>query len=133
MEMTSSVMRFALATYFMKRGKNFHPSPASELSWTSPTFEPILLECDDVENGGATQDFANLVSTHVSKLRQFLVEQRLHDWSRGVVELREYVISKTLVTSLVTVLVTLLQRHEPNAVCIVQSKVATVKSHYAIG
>ncbi|CAI5701038.1 hypothetical protein KXD40_008623 [Peronospora effusa] len=120
MEMTSSVMRFALATYFMKRGYGFHhPSQSSELSWTSPTFEPIRIECDDVENG-LNQEFSNLVSTHVSNLRQLLVEQRLHDWSRGVVELREYVISNKLVTSLVTLLVKLLKRHEPNAVCIVQ-------------
>ncbi|CAI5740429.1 unnamed protein product [Peronospora destructor] len=119
MEMTSSVMRFALATYFMKRGYVFPPSQASELSWTSPTYKPMIIEYDDVEIG-SNEEFTNLVFTHVSNLRQLLVEQRLHDWSRGVVELREYVITNKLVTSLVTLLVTLLKRHEQNAVCIVQ-------------
>ncbi|CAH0474061.1 unnamed protein product [Peronospora belbahrii] len=119
MEMTSSVMRFALATYFMKRGCDSYRLQASNVAWSSTTHEPIRVECDAIEIE-SSQEFSNIVSTHVLKLRQLLVDQRLQDWSRGVLELRDYVTTNGLVTSLMTLLFKLLERQEQDAVCIVQ-------------
>ncbi|KAL4100559.1 hypothetical protein PRIC1_008351 [Phytophthora ramorum] len=58
--------------------------------------------------------------THVSNLRQLLVEVRFQEWSSGIAELREYVAANGLVGSLVAVLVKMIKRQEQDAVCIVQ-------------
>lgn len=90
MEMTGSVMRFALATYFMKRTGSSHESPAHIASAWS--YAPSIAgsdasgeeeECEDVDS-----DFSSVVSTHVSNLKQLLDENRFQEWSGGVAELR---------------------------------------------
>ncbi|CAI5728327.1 unnamed protein product [Hyaloperonospora brassicae] len=126
MEMTSSILRFALATYFMKHsGRPFPYHVHDTSSWPSasstssfcPT--PTAALCREDENELSSK-FSDVVSTHMSNLRQLLVEQRLEEWSKGVMELREYVATNGLVGAFVTLLVELLERHEQDAVSIVQ-------------
>ncbi|KAG6574677.1 uncharacterized protein IUM83_10812 [Phytophthora cinnamomi] len=127
MEMASSVMRFALATYFMKRGGSSHCSSKPDLSsWSSQSLEPSMAPSDfsgDEEDGeDVDPDFHCLVSTHVSNLRQLLVQQRFREWSNDIAELREYVADQQLLGSLVAVLVTMIRTQEQDAVCIVQGR-----------
>ena len=127
MEMTSSILRFALATYFMKHsGRPFPYHVHDTSSWTSsasatssicPT--PTAALCQEDENELSSK-FSDVVSTHMSNLRQLLVEQRLEEWSKGVMALREYVATNGLVGAFVTLLVELLERQEQDAVSIVQ-------------
>uniref|UniRef100_A0AAV1SZE4 Uncharacterized protein n=1 Tax=Peronospora matthiolae TaxID=2874970 RepID=A0AAV1SZE4_9STRA len=127
MEMTSSVMRFALATYFMKQSGRSCPSEVYDTSsWAlssspSSTFgtppTPALCPEDETE---LSPEFSDVVSTHLSTLRKLLVEQRLQEWSEGIMGLREYVATNGLVEALVTLLVRLLEKQEQDAVSIVQ-------------
>ncbi|GMF11835.1 unnamed protein product [Phytophthora lilii] len=126
MEMTSSVMRFALATYFMKRGGL--SSVFSAASCPSPSYEPSFTTSqlsDDEEKEIIDSSFSHVVSTHVSNLRELLVEQRFQDWSKGIAELREYVAANNQIDLLVAVLVKMIQRQEEDAVCIVQGNNAS--------
>lgn len=75
MEMTSSVMRFALATYFMKRGDRSRSSQAFDVSsWASPSIEPSVAASDEDEaedeSKDCDSDSSDVVLTHVSNLRQ---------------------------------------------------------------
>ncbi|KAL4128928.1 hypothetical protein PRIC2_007908 [Phytophthora ramorum] len=133
MEMTSSVMRFAMATYFMKRGGSSRPSQNfNDSSLASPSSEPSFAtsylsdedvterEEDEEVEEDVDSEFSHVVWTHVSNLRQLLVEVRFQEWSSGIAELREYVAANGLVGSLVAVLVRMIKRQEQDAVCIVQ-------------
>ena len=121
-------MRFALATYFMKQSGRSCPSKvygtsswafssSSSTFYTPPT--PALCPEDETE---LSPEFSDVVSTHLSNLRKLLVEQRLQEWSEGIMELREYVATNGLVGALVTLLVRLLEKQEQDAVSILQGK-----------
>ncbi|KAE9338576.1 hypothetical protein PR003_g11432 [Phytophthora rubi] len=123
MEMTSSVMRFALATYFMKRGGSSHlsSSPGVLSSLNSPSYEPTSdFSGDEEESEDVDPDFSDVVSTHVSNLMQLLAEKRFQEWSSGIVELRDYAADNELLGSLVAVLMTMIRRQEHDAESIVQ-------------
>ncbi|KAH7482162.1 uncharacterized protein KRP23_5336 [Phytophthora ramorum] len=109
MEMTSSVMRFAMATYFMKRGGSSRPSQKfNDSSLASPSSEPSFAtsylsdedvterEEDEEVEEDVDSEFSHVVWTHVSNLRQLLVEVRFQEWSSGIAELREYVAANGL-------------------------------------
>ncbi|KAF1776392.1 hypothetical protein GQ600_64 [Phytophthora cactorum] len=122
MEMTSSIMRFALATYFMKQGGSSRPVLSCyEPSWPSPSYEPSLASSDEEgESDDVDSEFPDVVSTHVSNLRQLLADQRFQDWSRGIAELREYVAVNSLVEPWVAALVKMINRQQEDTECLVQ-------------
>ncbi|GMF39510.1 unnamed protein product [Phytophthora fragariaefolia] len=122
MELASSVMRFALATYFMKRGGGVSlPPTVYESSWDSASYELSIAQGSDEEDRESVDaGFSDLVAAHVANLRQLLVGQRFRDWSSGVAELREYAAENELLGSLVAVLVKMIRKKAEDAVCIVQ-------------
>ncbi|KAF4044311.1 hypothetical protein GN244_ATG03400 [Phytophthora infestans] len=121
MELVGSITRFALATYFMKRGSNARPVHSrNEVPWPSPSYEPSFASSDEEESQDAESEFSVVVSTHVSNLRQLRADQRFQDWSRGIAELREYVAVNDLVASLVAVLVEMVKRQPEDIECLVR-------------
>ncbi|KAL4155933.1 hypothetical protein PRNP1_008034 [Phytophthora ramorum] len=109
MDMISSVVRFAMATYFMKRGGSSRPSQNfNDSSLASPSSEPSFatsyLSDEDVTERNEDEEveedvdseFSHVVWTHVSNLRQLLVEERFQEWSSGIAELREYVAANVI-------------------------------------
>lgn len=123
MEMTSAVMRFALATYLMKTGGTSRAFQSSyKSSWPSPTYKPSLTS-DTEEEGSQDGDLrlSHVLTTHVSNLRQLLMEQRLQDWMRGVNELREFVKANNgLVGTLVEVLVKMIKSQKQDMDFLIQ-------------
>ncbi|ETK83295.1 hypothetical protein L915_11489 [Phytophthora nicotianae] len=121
MEMTSSIMRFALATYFMKRGGSSRPVQSDYESLSpSPSYEPSFASSAEEESQDVDSEFSDVVSTHVSNLRQLLAGQRLQEWAIGIAELREHVAVNNLVRSLVAVLMKMIKAQEEDMDCLVQ-------------
>jgi hypothetical protein len=113
-------MRFALATYFMKRGSCPRLSRSPCLSpWSSASYEPSIVSGDEDEE---PEERGSQFSEVVSSLRQLLVEQRFTEWSSGIAGLREYVTANELLGPLVAELVEMLIDQEQDAVCVVQGR-----------
>ncbi|RLN88812.1 hypothetical protein BBJ28_00016477 [Nothophytophthora sp. Chile5] len=140
--MASSVMRFALATFFMKRGggpmrvsQTFNDVPLSPVSYESidvrsspyddapeERVEHALSISQDQEDDhevDATMptweepdEFSGVVWAHISNLNALLVEQHATEFSDGVAELRECVISNGLLLPLLGVLVDIIALEE---------------------
>ncbi|KAG7381731.1 hypothetical protein PHYBOEH_010807 [Phytophthora boehmeriae] len=128
METTSSVLRFALATYFMKRAAlpSVHavdtesfPSPSSSSSDFSDEDEE-QLDYSAIENGEEDHAFSDVVQAHVFNLSQLLTEQRSQEYTQGIADLREYTASNGLLPSLVSVLSNMLDQEELEAESIAQ-------------
>ncbi|CEG45784.1 uncharacterized protein PHALS_02056 [Plasmopara halstedii] len=100
MEMTSAVIRFALATYFMKTGGN-HQSHQSfyRSSWPLSSYEKSLV-VEEEAHLSVDMDVSEVLTTHISNLRWLLSEQRIEDWSKGVDELREFITENAHMISL---------------------------------
>ncbi|RLN84521.1 hypothetical protein BBJ28_00003313 [Nothophytophthora sp. Chile5] len=139
--MASNVMRFALATFFMKHGggrmhlsQTFNDVPLSPASYESIDVRSSLgddatpeeriehafsISQDQEEDREADaptweepNEFSGVVRAHISNLNALLVEQHAAEFSNGVAELREYVVSNGLLLPLLGVLVDIIAHEE---------------------